>query len=182
VKQQPADPSGFCSSAIARDEEFGMLLGYLSSGSLPTVRRIAETAKDMLYYKHSNPFAAVAGAYALVGTAKQTNKKEWHQWVFNLMDRFPYIPDGAIQWGRLMMRMRRNSDDIAEARKAFKQAYRRGLPYYSLGMRWLLEGLEWCSDNDSEAKDMAYHVRLIAWTTNYQQPFTTLLIGGRANV
>ncbi len=180
--QQPADPMGFCSSAIARDEDFGMFLGFLSSGSLPTVRRLAETAKEMLYEKHMNPFAAVAGAYALVGTAMEAKDKEWHQWVFNLLTRFPFIPDGAIQWGQLKMRMRRSADEIAEAKRAFKEGYNRGLPVYSLGVRWLLEGLEWASDGDPQAKQMADDVRRIAYRTNYQQPFATVRVGGNEDV
>lgn len=179
--QEPADPRAFCSSAIARDEDCGMLLGYLSSGSLPMVRRIAERGKERLYYKSQNPFAAAAGAYALVGTALHASDRDWHQWVLNLKNNFPYMPDGAIQWGMLMMRMRRTAEDIAEAVNAFKAAYGRGLPFYSMGIKWLLEGLEWAADNDPEAKKMAAHVRPIAWRTNYQQPFTTLRIGGDPN-
>lgn len=180
--QEPDDPASFCSSAIARDEDLGLLLGYLSSGLLPTVRLIAETATDMLYDKNLNPFAAVAGAYALVGTAREAKDKDWHQWVFNLMTRFPFIPDGAIQWAQLKMRMRRNAQEIAEAKQAFKEGYRRGLPFYSMGIRWLLEGLEWAAVDDPQAKEMADHVRRIAYRTNYQQPFTTVRVGGADNV
>jgi len=180
--QQPADPMGFCSSAIARDEDLGMLLGFLSSGSLPTARRIAETATGMLYEKFRNPFGAAAGAYALVATASEAIDKDWHEWVSNLKKKFPYIPDGAIQWGQLKMRMRRSADEITEAINAFKEGYKRGLPFYSMGVRWLLEGLEWASDNDPQAKEMAKHVRHVAYRINYQQPFTTVRVGGSDNV
>lgn len=181
--QEPADQKSFCSAAVVRDEKLGMLLGYLSTGALPTVRLMAETAKEMLYYKFDNPFAAAAGAYALVGTAQEAIRKPWHDWVSNLMKRFPYIPDGAIQLGTLRMRMCRDMKDLEVAVEAFKTAYSRGLPFYSLGMRWLLEGLEWGADRgDAEAKQMSDRVRLIAWRTNYNQPFTTLRIGGGADV
>jgi hypothetical protein len=180
--QQPVEEGGFCGSAIARDEQFGMLLGYLSSGSLPTVRQIAETATGMLYSKFENPFAAAAGAYALVGTALQATDRDWHDWVRNLMNSFPHIPDGAIQWGQLNLRMRRNSKDLEEAKSAFKLAYRRGLPFYSMGMRWLLEGLEGVSSGDAEAEKMLHNVRQLAWRTNYQQPFTIVRLGGESNV
>jgi hypothetical protein len=176
--QEPADSSAFCSSAIPRDQDCWSLLSYLSSGSLPEVRRYAEMGKEKLYYKFENPFAAAAGAYALVGTALNATDREWHQWVLTLKDNFPYIPDGAIQWGTLRMRMRRSPEDIAEAAEAFKKAYSRGLPFYSLGIKWLLEGLEWAAAYDSHAKEMADNVRRIAWRTNYQQPFTILRIGG----
>jgi hypothetical protein len=180
--QEPTDQGGFCSSAIARDEGFGMLLGYLSSGSLPTARQMVETAKGMLYEKFMNPFAAAAGAYALVGTALQATDREWHGWVRNLMNSFSHIPDGAIQWGQLKIRMRRNSADIEDARQAFKLAYRRGLPFYSLGMRWLMDGLESVSRDDDEAAEMLKNVRQLAWRTHYQQPFTIVRLGGDSSV
>ncbi|MGA9994550.1 MAG: hypothetical protein WBP93_04000 [Pyrinomonadaceae bacterium] len=180
--QEPVEAQGFCTSATARDEQLGMLLGYLSSGSLPTVCQIAETAKVMLYYKFENPFAAAAGAYALVGTAQDASDNEWHDWVWNLMNRFPHIPDGAIQWGQLKLRMRRNSADIEDARTALKLAYRRGLPFYSMGVRWLMDGLELVSPNDEEAQEMLKNVRQLAWRTHYQQPFTIMKLGGEPGV
>jgi hypothetical protein len=176
--QQPAEDGGFCASATAADEQLGMLLGFLSSGSLPTVRQMAEAARDMLYGKYENPLAAAAGGYALVGTAHEAVDKEWHGWVGNLMRSFAWIPDGAIQWGQLRLRMRRDANDIKEARDAFKTAYGRGLPFYSMGMRWLMDGLEWFSRDDAEAKTMLENVRQLAWRTNYQQPFTILKLGG----
>jgi hypothetical protein len=182
VVQEPSEPAAFCASAMARDEMFGMLLAYLSSGALPTARQMAETAKAMLYDKTDNPFAAAAGAYALVGTAVEASRREWHGWVRNLMNWFDVIPDGAIQWGQLRMRMRRNKSDVKEAREAFKLAYRRGLPFYSLGVRWLLDGLELVSHDDTEAGEMLKHVRQVAWRTNFQQPFTILRLGGEPRV
>lgn len=180
--QEPSDAGGFCSSAVARDEELGTLLGYLSSGALLTARQMAETAKGMLFEKVLNPFAAAAGAYALVGTALQATDKEWHGWVRNLMESFPHIPDGAIQWGQLNLRMRRSADDFLEAKNAFKTAYKRGLPFYSMGMRWLLDGLETASRDDPEAEEMLRNVRRLAWRTHYQQAFTIIRLGGDQSV
>lgn len=182
VLQEPTDPTGFCTSAVARDEELGTLLGYLSSGALTTARQMAETAKGMLFEKVGNPFAALAGGYALVGTALQATDREWHEWVRNLMNNFPHIPDGAIQWGQLKIRMRRSSEDIDEAKKAFKMAYNRGLPFYSMGMRWLLDGLEAVSHGDAEIEEMMKNVRRLAWRTHFQQPFTIIRLGGDQSV
>jgi hypothetical protein len=180
--QQIHAPDEFCSSLVARDEELGMLLGFLSSGSMPTVRQMAETAQEMLYYKFENPFAAAAGGYALVGTAQETKTAEWHEWIGNLMNRFPHIPDGAIQWAQLRLRIRKSASDVDEARKALKLAYTRGLPFYSMGIKWLMEGLEWISNDDEEAKQMLNHVRRVAWLVNFQQPFTIVRVGGQPDV
>jgi hypothetical protein len=74
--------------------------------------------------------------------------------------------------------MRRNKNDIEQAKEAFKDAYNRGLPCYSMGMRWLLDGLEWAATTDSQAADMVKKVRPIAWRTNYKQPFTVIKLDG----
>jgi hypothetical protein len=180
--QEPSHPGGFCASTVARDEELGMMLAYLSSGALPAARQLAESAREMLFYKMTNPFAAAAGGYALVGTASEGGEREWHRWVRNLMNRFEHIPDGAILWGQLRIRMRRSDSDVHEAREAFKRGYRRGVPFFSMGMRWLLDGLELVSRDDREAAHMLENVRRLAWRTNFQQAFTILRLGGEDNV
>jgi hypothetical protein len=182
VIQAPNEESQFCSSMSVMDNAFGMLLGYLSSGSIPTARQFAETAQKMLFEKMENKFAAAAGAYALVGTALHASEQNWHKWVMNLMNWFETMPDGAIQWGQLKLRMRRNSRDIEEARNAFKLAFNRGLPFYSLGMRWLVDGLEAVSYNDPEAAEMLTYVRRVSWLANYKQPFTMLKLETHRNV
>jgi hypothetical protein len=98
------------------------------------------------------------------------------------MNWFETMPDGAIQWGQLKLRMRRNSRDIEEARNAFKLAFNRGLPFYSLGMRWLVDGLEAVSYNDPEAAEMLTYVRRVSWLVNYKQPFTILKLEAHRNV
>ena len=55
-------------------------------------------------YKSDNPFAAAAGAYVLISTQEGPDKQTWHSWVKNLMDWYPWLPDGAIQYGRLRIR------------------------------------------------------------------------------
>jgi len=180
--QQMHAADSFCASATARDENLGMLLGFLSSGSLSIARDLAETARDMLFFKVENPYAAAAGGYAMVSTALQASDRDWHGWIRNLMASFPAIPDGAIQWAQLCLRMKRSQSDIGEAKNALKLAYRRGLPFYSLGVKWLMEGLEWIAHDDPEAAQMLRNVRRVAWLTNFQQPFTILRIGGAGDV
>jgi len=179
VLQLTANVRDFAASMTVRDDQLGVLLGYLSSGSLGAAREIAEHAKDMLYYKTMNPLAAAAGAYALVATATDNSDHEWHQWVQNLTGGFPHIPDGPIQLAQLCLRLRRNQADIETARVNLKEAYRRGLPYFTLGIRWLLDGLEKISRQDAEAEHMAKAVRQLAWRLHPQSPFTILHLGPR---
>ena len=66
---------------------------------------------------------------------------------------------------------------MTEATKAFKDAYRRGLPYYGLGLRWLLEGLQRVGTRDTEAKVMADAVQAVTARLHPQSPFTILRLG-----
>jgi hypothetical protein len=177
IVQQTALPSEFVSSIGVRDEQLAVLLGFLSTGALNAVQEIAESAKDLLYGKMQNVLAAAAGAYAMVGTATDTQDREWHQWVRNLAQWFPQIPDGAIQLAQLLLRLRRSTADVTEAMSLLKQAYSRGLPYYTLGVRWLLEGLERVGRLDPEAAQMSKAVRAVASRIHPQSPFTIVRLG-----
>jgi hypothetical protein len=179
---QQRSATAFCSSIVAQDNHFGILLSYLSAGALPTAQAMAEPALDFLRYKYRNPFAAAAGGYALVGTMSRAHEEKWHDWIHNLMISFPSIPDGAILWAQLKLRMGRNKSDVKEASDALKLAYCRGIPFYSMGVKWLMEGLEAISRKDPEAMPMLRAVRAIAWRINYQQPFTILRIAGAPDV
>lgn len=169
----------FASSVIVRDQQLAVLLGFLSTGALSAVNRLAQVSDVMMQDKNDNPLAAAAGGYALVGSVVDTKPHSWHGWVENLMRSFEHVPDGAIQYGTLRLRLRTGTDDVREATRAFKEAYRRGLPYYGMGMRWLLDGLERISAEDPEAQEMATAVRRVASRLHSQSPFTILRLGKR---
>lgn len=177
--QETIRDNDFATSVAIRDERLGVLLGFLASGALPAVKRIAETATDLLFEKTQNPLAAAAGGYALVGTAVDASEQAWHRWIENLMNHFQYLPDGAIQYATLRLRMRRNLADIDVATKALKTAFHRGIPAYGLGVRWLLEGLERIASRDEEASKMRDAVQVLASRLHPQSPFTIFRLGGR---
>ncbi len=167
----------FASAISVHDAQLSVLLGFLSSGALPAAKRLAETEHGMLFEKNINPLAAAAGGYALVNSAVDARKHQWHGWIENLMLRFLDVPDGAIQYATLRLRLRTSESDVTEATKAFKDAYRRGLPYYGLGLRWLLEGLQLVGTRDTEAKLMADAVQAVTARLHPQSPFTILRLG-----
>lgn len=177
--QRPKFEAQFASAIAVRDPHLAVLLGFLSSGALPAAKRLAETASGLLYEKSVNPLAAAAGGYALVSGAIDDERQPWHHWIENLMERFAHVPDGAIQFATMRLRLRKDQADVDAAREAFKLAYRRGLPFYSLGLRWLLEGLQRFSDEDAEAKEMATAIRRLAARLHPQSPFTILRLGRR---
>lgn len=177
--QVPRYEHEFASSVFVRDQQFAVLLGFLSTGALSAVNRLAQVSNVMLFEKNENPLAAAAGGYALVGSAVDSSRQPWHQWIENLMVRFAHVPDGAIQYGTMRLRLRKSTDDVREAARAFKEAYRRGLPFYGMGMRWLLDGLERTAAEDTEAQEMATAVRRLASRLHPQSPFTILRLGKR---
>jgi len=179
VVDQTIAASEFATSITVRDDRLSVLLGFLASGALGAAREIAETAKDFLEDKQVNSLAAAAGAYALVGTVRDTQTHNWHAWVRNLSSWFPQMPDGAIQLAQLDLRLRRTPADLDNARQWFKKAYHRGLPFYSMGIRWLLDGLEKLGRSDPEAETMRKAVHRLAWRIHPVSPFTIIRLERR---
>lgn len=167
-----------CSVSIAiPDRRVGAVIGYLGSGLLPTAQKLVKTATDMFYDKMVNPLAAAAGAYVMVFAEQSREQEVWHQWVQNLMNWFTWLPDGAILHAWLKLTYG-NKGDLIEARRSLLEAYRRGLPFYSKGVKMLLDGLTLFANDanhsDSEIEDALRVVRRVAMNTNMRQPFTTV--------
>jgi hypothetical protein len=68
------------STAVA-DPQLATLLGYLSSGQMTEARLLAAQASDFLRDKLLNPFAAAAGAYALLSADDSHQRQPWRDWV-----------------------------------------------------------------------------------------------------
>jgi hypothetical protein len=180
----PDDPSSreHLGSVIIGDRRMAGFFGYLTAGDLPRAAILAREAKELLFYKYENPLAAAAGAYVLLSQIREEEEFErqsWHGWVDNLMRRFPWIPDGAIQFGWLKLRQGAER----EAREAFLEAFDRGLPFYSLGLRWLLDGFTVVGHADPDGREDATvmeaskKVRKVALHTDMSQPFTSVRLG-----
>lgn len=162
-----------------RDPSIGSALGYMGTGALANARVIFDRARALLFEKQINPLGAAAGGYVLLATDQGQQDQAWHQWIENLANWFGWLPDGMILLGRLRMRSRRNEADLRVARQAFFDAYDRGIPYYSLGLQWLVDGLGLLATNDNEARKRLAAVQRVAWLANLQQPFTTLRLRDR---
>lgn len=161
------------------DPEIGPVLAYLMGGAAQDARLLVDRgeAKDLLFGKMMNPLAAAAGGYALLAT-EATGDTAWHRWIHNLAEWFDWLPDGAVQQGRLLLRHRRGPDDVHRARDAFVRAYARGLPFYTLGLIWLVDGLAlFAGSGDAEAREMLAPVQEASWRVDLAQPFTTLRLG-----
>jgi hypothetical protein len=159
-----------------RDPVVGSALAYMTAGALPAARHLFGQARDMLFGKMMNPLGAAGGGYVLLAVEADEPGAYWHEWIGNLRSWFPWLPDGAIQDGWLRLRHRRTDADVEAARAALFEGYDRGLPFYSAGIQWLVEGLTLLAHDDVEARRRLEQVQPIAWRVNVQQPFTTVLL------
>ena len=172
-RQGQATKGGHVAVSI-RDPLVGTVLGYLTSGASATAQEmLAEQARQGLYLKVDNPVAAAAGAYVLVRSSTELNAY-WHPWVDNLAEWFPWLPDGPIIRARLLLQLARDDDDFKAAHEALQVAFARGLPYYGLGLQWLVDGLTVFASEDHTTAEMLEAVRPVARRCNLQQPFTVL--------
>lgn len=155
-----------------RDPVISTGLAYLTRGSFPLARHFVDVAQGRLKPKGANPLAAAAAGYILVGCTRD-EEAPWHQWIDNLARNFAWMPDGAILQARLLLQLRsRQEENMTLARRSLTQAFRRGLPYYSMGLQWLVESLELFEDEEMVAIRGA--VRKVAWKADLQQPFLVL--------
>ncbi len=166
-----------------RDEQFGTLLGYLGRGDLRSAATIFPAARSYLAGKLNNPFAAAAGAYVLMQTLEDAGKRrsDWSSWISNLMTLFEHIPDGAVLEGWMRLKGRGDDTQLEAARKCLLAAFARGIPYYTLGMRLLVDGLTLFANDAAEAgrrdDEVGSALEIARWFSmraDMKQPFTTL--------
>lgn len=161
-------------SWVVQDLNLGTLLGYLARGAYQDALRVgsSDAALDLLFNKYQNPLGAAAGGYVLVGSMKRDEKEYWHDWIENLRRDFEWLPDGAIQSAWLKLKQGNLESNRDEVREDLFQAYDRGLPYYSLGLQWLIDGLTLLGDEDDEVQSRLKGVQQLAWRADMSSLFT----------
>jgi hypothetical protein len=171
-------PTGSPVGVTVRDRVVGAGLGYLASGALSAARLVFDNVEQMLYGKVTNPLAAAAGAYVLLGTETDGRPKPWHDWVRNLRSWFGWISDGSILWAVHALRTADTQAQVDQARAVLVEAYERGVPFYTLGLSWLIEALSDFPD-DEECRRMLDQVRRLSWRVDTRQPFVVVGLTGR---
>lgn len=164
-------PTGSAVSVAVRDPEVGAGLAYMAQGALDMAAELFTDVQEMLYSKFLNPLAAAAGAYVLIGTDHTRDETYWDPWVERLAASFPWLPDGAIL--RAVRLLRRAAPDREGARKGLIEAFDRGIPFYTLGLVWLVEGLSAFPD-DPECAERLDRARRLSWLTDMREPFLIL--------
>ncbi len=172
VRLHPLEKAVYLGVAVL-DSEFGTLAGLMTSSTLPKARIVVEQAHDLLFRKVQNPLAAAAGGYVLLATGGNDKSSEWHQWIENLQEWFPDLPDGAVLKASLRLLYPKNQSSYDEARESLFEAFNRGIPYYSVGVARLLDGLTLFPD-DPEAMERMKLVQRVAQRLDLSQAFTVI--------
>jgi hypothetical protein len=131
----------------------------------------------MLFGKMVHPLGAAAGGYVLLA-AGAGEGTDWHGWIDNLDAWFPDIADGAILKASLRLRFPKTKQSSAEARAALLNAFDRGIPYYSAGVSWLLDGLTVFADDPAIEEKMKM-VQRVAHRLDLSQAFTVVRISDK---
>lgn len=146
-----------CSAQIADSDDMS-LLGFLNSEQAQASQAILEQAHNWLFGKFENPIAAAAGALMLLSNTEEANQRlspAWRQWVRNLYQWFPYLPDGAIAMAQLQLTHGEHEGspiNVEKLRDYAHEAVHRGLPFLGIGVRRLTDVLI-ALEGDDRAND-----------------------------
>lgn len=171
---------GVHSSIIVRDAVLGGLLAYLGRGRLSNARPLVDSLEsenlieNTIQGKVQNPLAACAAAYVGLSMFDPGEAERWDSWLPNIMYWFPHIPDGAILHARRMLLRPGSAAETEAVLNALKEAYRRGIPYFTAGVLGLRDSLLMFRDKDSEVKQMLQNVSSVATRLDIGQAFTVL--------
>ena len=149
---------------------------YLSAGHIQAAATHVRKAKDMLFGKIKNPYAAALGAYTLLKYSDADNER-WPKWIENLNQRFDWFPDGAVLLGWLNIERK----NIAAACENFTAAYHLGIPLYSHTLKLMVDGVRILSSESADINAIRPTIETIALQINPVQTFTTLQVGPDAH-
>lgn len=161
------------------DPMMNTVLGYINAGAIHQASELInlKQAKKMLYHKISCPFAATIGGYLLVfGLDRKRYRSEsdnWKDWVGNLYRWFDWLPDGAVLYAALYFML--GELDRKKAYKALMRAYDRGLPFFTFGLKLMMDGMRYFArEKDAKARECLAVLETIADQTDPSQPFLTV--------
>lgn len=169
-------------SIVVRDPDLAGLLAYLGRGNLSSVRPLVESldleklVDRAISEKAANPLAACAAAYVGLAVFDLAERERWDGWLPNLMNWFPWLPDGAILHARrILLRPGINENELVLL--ALKRAFHAGIPFFAAGVVLLRDGLLLYAHKDQEANAMLDAVSSVASRLDQRQAFTNLRFG-----
>ncbi|ADV14910.1 hypothetical protein Mesau_05941 [Mesorhizobium australicum WSM2073] len=161
-------------SGIVESYRWSGLLAFLASRDFERGSEVLKVmqgeVREAVRSKMTNPLAAVAGALIAVGAG--ASELVPRQWLENITNRFPQIPDGPIILARRLMTER--SPDFDRISELLEQGFSRGVPFFSLTCDWLARGLESVPGSQEESSQERGLVRRVAARVDPQQAFTVV--------
>jgi hypothetical protein len=177
VNAAPPVRSFFGSTVMVRDSLIGNALSYFTHQRLDEAFALVSggqqgIAMQMLFEKVENPIAAAAGAYVLVAQQLDDGQYDWHRWIDNLTNWFVGLPDAPILKGWVHVKRR----EPEQARAAFLDAHKRGVPLLSAGVRMLADGAALFGGKDPAMASIEQDLRLLGRYVDGSQPFTVIRV------
>lgn len=123
---------------VLKNKEAGAILRLMMSGDIERAKTLAghiRFAEKLLYSKIENPSYAALGGYFLL---RSNAMQELHDWPKNLANWFEWFPDGCIIYAAQLMRSEKPV--VEDIEYWLIEAYQRGIPLYTEGLRLLYEG------------------------------------------
>jgi hypothetical protein len=171
----------FRTRVTVREGLIGGLLAYLSQGNMHGARTILDDLTSgreaSIIERNATPLATVAAAYVSFATKRGPEEGPGDEQLRDLMERHPWLPDGAILFARRKLRFAQATSDIDTARHALRLAYRRGLPFFSAGVENLADALALAASGDPELEAMGRTVSAGRARIDPGQAFTVLRVG-----
>lgn len=121
-----------------KNKEAGAILRLMMSGDIERAKTLAghiQFAEKLLYSKIENPSYAALGGYFLL---RSNSMEQLHDWPRNLANWFEWFPDGCIIYAAQLMRSEKPV--VEDIEYWLIEAYQRGIPLYTEGLRLLYEG------------------------------------------
>lgn len=170
----------FRTRVAVHDRLVGGLLAYLSGGNLHGARTILDdltNGASATLGRNASPLAMAAAGYVTMATERSGGAGPRDEELRDLMERHPWLPDGAILYARHKLRFARSVSDVEAARAAVRQAYARGLPFFSAGVENLADALALAAAGDAELEAMGRTVSTARLRIDPGQAFTVLRVG-----
>jgi hypothetical protein len=172
-------PTGSAVSVTVRDNRVGPALGYMVRGAFDAAATLVHDAEAMLYDELTNPLAAMAGAYVLIGSELTDRPHRWDPWLSRLRHEFDWMSDGSLLWAMRHLRRAHTETERQAARDALVEAFDRGVPVFTLGLSRLIHGLSEFPD-DPECATRLEQARRLSWRVDTREPFVVVSLHGRS--
>lgn len=171
-------PTGSAVAVTVRDQAIGAGLAYMARGAFDAAAKLFTDVEAALFVDLQNPLAAAAAAYVMAGTDLADEPRHWDPWLETLRHLFGWMSDGSVLWAVRQLRRARTASDLRQARDGLVEAYDRGVPLYTRGLSWLMDGLSEFPD-DPECAWRLQRARRLSWCVDMREPFVIVSVRGR---